>query len=311
MKNTKLVFMGTPEFTLPILEALIKDYDVIAVVTQPDKEVGRHKEIMFSPIKKLALENNIKVIQPTKLRKDYEEIIALNPDIIITCAYGQIIPKVLLDLPELGCINVHASLLPKLRGSSPIHRAIIDGHKKTGITIMYMDEHVDTGDIISKREVEINDDMTTGDLHNVLSALGKELLLDTLPSIIDGTNDRIKQNDEEATITRLLTREDEHINFNQSTVDVYNQIRGLNPYPGAYTLFNNKIMKVYNAKIEESNKKDTPGKIINISNEGLSVCTNDGVIIITDIKIEGKKRMFVKDYLNGVEKGDIIGNILE
>lgn len=311
MKNTKIVFMGTPAFTLPILKSLIEMYNVVAVVTQPDKEVGRHKELTISPVKKMALDNNIKVLQPVRIRKEYEEIISLNPDIIVTCAYGQIIPKALLDSPKLGCINVHASLLPKLRGAAPIHRAIMEGLTKTGITIMYMDEHMDTGDMISKREVDIDTLMTTGELHDKLSIIGRDLLMETLPKIIEGTNERIKQRDEDATYAKLIKREDEHINFNQSTINVYNQIRGLNPYPGSYTIFNGKIMKIYNAKIGDLGIKDTPGKIINISKDGLNICTQDGVIIITDIKIEGKKRMLVKDYLNGVEREYLIGNILE
>jgi len=311
MNKIKVVFMGTPVFAVPILEGLIENCNVIGVVTQPDKETGRNKELTYSPIKKIALEHDIKVLQPLRVRKEYEDIINLNPDIIITCAYGQIIPKVLLETPRLGCVNVHASLLPKLRGGAPIHRAIIDGYEKTGITIMYMDEHMDTGDIISKEEISITVDMTTGDLHDTLSIMGKELLLETLPSIIDGTNNRTKQNEEEVTIARLLNREDEHINFNQSTIDVNNQVRGLSPYPGSYTILKNKVMKVYNSKIGTLNKKGTPGTIIDISKEGFEICTKDGTIFITDIKIEGKKRMIVKDYLNGVNKEDVIGNILE
>jgi methionyl-tRNA formyltransferase len=311
MDNIKVVFMGTPVFAAPILEGLINNYNVIGVVTQPDKETGRNKEVTHSPIKKIALENNIKVLQPVRVRKEYEDIINLNPDIIITCAYGQIIPKILLDAPRLGCVNVHASLLPKLRGGAPIHRAIINGYEKTGITIMYMDEHMDTGDIISKKEIDITINMTTGDLHDTLSEMGRDLLLETLPSIIEGTNNRVKQKEEEVTFARLLNREDEHIDFSQNTLDVHNQIRGLSPYPGSYTIFKNKVMKVYNSKIDSKNKLDIPGKIIDISKDGLTVCTKDGTILVTDIKIDGKKRMDVKDYLNGINKEDIIGNILE
>ena len=311
MNDIKVIFMGTPEFSIPVLEGLIKNYNVVGVVTQPDKETGRNMELVPSPIKQTALGNNIKILQPIKIRKDYDDIIKLNPDIIITCAYGQIIPKALLDAPRLGCINVHASLLPKLRGSSPIHRAIMDGYKKTGITIMYMDEHMDTGDIISQKETEITNEMTTGDLHDILSVLGRDLLLETLPAIINGTNNRIKQDEEEATLTKLLTREDEHIDFNKNTIDVYNQIRGLNPYPGAYVIYKNKIMKIYNSKIGNSKNTDIPGKIISTTNDGFNVCTKDGIIIISDIKIEGKKRMSVKDYLNGISKEDIVGSVLE
>ena len=193
MNTPKIVFMGTPSFAANILENLIKEYNVSLVVCQPDKEKDRKGNYIYSPVKKIALENNIKVIQPTKIRKEYQEIIDENPDIIITCAYGQIIPKILLDLPRLGCINVHASLLPKLRGGAPIHHALIDGLEKTGITIMYMDEKMDNGDIISQKEIEIKEDEYLDSLYQKLSFLGRDLLLETLPSIIARTNSRIKQ----------------------------------------------------------------------------------------------------------------------
>ena len=193
MKNIKVVFMGTPDFSVPVLEGLIENYQVVGVVTQPDRKVGRKKEICFSPIKKLALEHNILVFQPEKIRVDFDDILKLNPDIIVTCAYGQIIPKEILDYPKYGCINVHASLLPKLRGGAPIHKSIIDGYLKTGITIMYMDEKMDSGDIISQAETEILDTDTMESLHDRLKLIGKKLLLDTLPTIIDGSAKRISQ----------------------------------------------------------------------------------------------------------------------
>ena len=199
MKDIKVIFMGTPEFAVPVLQGLIENTNVIMVVTQPDKEVGRHHELQATPIKKVALEHNIPVYQPTRVRKEYDPIINAGADIIITCAYGQIIPELFLDTPRLGCINVHASLLPRLRGGAPIHHAIIDGEDKTGITIMYMDKNMDTGDIISTSEYYIKDSDNVGTLHDNLSVMGKELLLKTLPSIIDGTNKRIKQNDEDST----------------------------------------------------------------------------------------------------------------
>ena len=199
MKNLKVVFMGTPEFAVGVLDALIKETDVRLVVSQPDKMVGRKKELKSTPVKLKALENNIEVFQPNKIREDYQRIVQINPDIIITCAYGQIIPKALLDLPKLGCINVHASLLPKLRGGAPIHKCLIDGYSKTGITIMYMDEKMDSGDIISQEEYVIKEDDNVGKLHDILSNIGAELLIKTLPSIINKTNKRIKQNEAEVT----------------------------------------------------------------------------------------------------------------
>ena len=197
MKDIKVVFMGTPEFSVPVLEGLIENYQVIGVVSQPDRKVGRKQEVVFSPVKQVAISHDIPVFQPEKIRVDYEDILDLKPDIIITCAYGQIIPKAILDFPKYGCINVHASLLPKLRGGAPIQKAIIDGYSKTGITIMYMDEAMDSGDIISQREIPILDNDTMETLHDKLSILGKELLLDTLPSIIDGFVIRIKQDEKE------------------------------------------------------------------------------------------------------------------
>ena len=307
---TKVVFMGTPEFSVPILKGLIENYEVIGVVTQPDKEVGRKQEMTFSPIKKIAVENNIKVIQPNKIRIEYQEIINLKPDIIVTCAYGQIIPKEILDCPKYGCINVHASLLPKLRGGAPIHRAIINGDKKTGITIMYMDEGMDTGDIISTEEVEITDDMCVGDLHDILSNMGRDLLLKTLPSIINGTNNRIKQNDEEASFGKIIKREDEHINFDDTTTNVYNKIRGLSPFPSSYAVLDEKILKIYKSIIGSSNKSGKIGEIINVYKDGIGVKTSDGEIVLTEIKPEGKKKMSVRDYLNGIKKEELIGKIL-
>ena len=192
MKDIKVIFMGTPEFAVPVLEGLIENTNVIMVVTQPDKEVGRHHELQATPIKKVALEHNIPVYQPTKVRQEYDPIINAGADIIITCAYGQIIPEIILNTPRLGCINVHASLLPRLRGGAPIHHAIIDGYTKTGITIMYMNTKMDQGDIISQREIPILDTDTTESLHDKLSVLGRDLLLDVLPSIFDKTNTRVK-----------------------------------------------------------------------------------------------------------------------
>lgn len=299
LKELKVVFMGTPEFSIPILDELIKNTNVIGVVTQPDKVVGRKKELSFSPIKKLALEHNIKVLQPNKIKEEYDEIIKLNPDMIITCAYGQIIPKILLD--KYTCINVHASLLPKLRGGAPIHHAIIDGYKETGITIMYMDVGMDSGDIITSEKTAITDDDTVETLHDRLSIMGSKLLVKTLPSIINKTNDRIKQDEKEVTFGYNIKREEELINFNKTTREVFNQIRGLNPFPGAYFLLDNKTFKVYKVKISnhDNYQKYKNGEIIKLDKTGLYIKTSDGIINILEIKLEGKKRMLIKDFVNG------------
>ncbi len=300
MHNIKVVFMGTPEFSVPVLEGLIENYRVIGVVTQPDKKVGRKQEIKFPPVKEVALKHNIKVFQPEKIKIDYKEILELNPDIIITCAYGQIIPEEILNYPKYGCINVHASLLPKLRGGAPIHKSIIYGYEKTGITIMYMDKKMDSGDIISQEEIKIEDSFDTGILHDKLSLIGRDLLLKTLPHIISGNINPIKQIDDEVTYAWNVSKEEEIINFNKTTREVFNQIRGLSPFPGAYSILDNKVIKIYESRI--GNKKNTiPGEIIEVYNDGIGISTNDGEIIITKIKPFGKKLMSVKDYLNGIK----------
>ena len=307
MNNYKVVFMGTPDYSVPVLKGLIDNYNVIGVVTQPDKEVGRGHEVVFSPIKKVALENNISVVQPEKIRDDYNSVLELKPDIIVTCAYGQIIPKEILDYPKYGCINVHASLLPKYRGGAPIHRAILNGEKKTGITIMYMAPGMDDGDIISQEEVEIRDDETVGELHDVLSNLGAELLLKTLPSIFEGTNKRIKQDETKVTLAKIIKKEEEIIDFNDSSINIYNKVRGLNPYPGAYTILDNKRIKIYKARIESNSSNMKPGTIIDVLKDGIVVKTGDGSVVIEVLKIEGKKEMNAREFLNGIKGDTLIG----
>ena len=311
MNNYKVVFMGTPDVSVPILNGLIENYNLIGVVTQPDKEVGRHHEVEFSPIKKVALENNIKVVQPVKIRTDFDCVLEMNPDIIVTCAYGQIIPKEILDYPKFGCINVHASLLPKYRGGAPIHRAILNGEKETGITIMYMAEGMDDGDIISQEKVIIRDDETVGELHDELSNLGVKLLLDTLPSIFEGTNDRIKQDESKMCLAKIIKKEDEIIDFDDSAINVYNKIRGLNPFPGSYAILDNKRVKIYKARIEKSNNNSIPGTIIDVLKDGIVVKTKDDSIVIEELKQEGKKKMSAKEFLNGVKKEDLINKKFE
>ena len=311
LKDLKVVFMGTPDFCVPILESLIENCNVIGVVTQPDKEVGRKKEIKFSPIKEVAIKHSIKVFQPIKIRKEYDDILNLKPDIIITCAYGQIIPKEILDYPRLGCINVHASLLPKLRGGAPIHHAIIDGYDETGITIMYMDEGMDSGDIIEQSKTIIEDSDTVGTLHDRLSIMGKDLLLETLPSIVNKTNKRIKQDENEVTFGFNIKREEELINFNKTRREVFNQIRGLNPFPGSYFILNEKIVKVYKVEEIDDNKylNKENGEIVKLDKESFYIKVKDGLIRVLEIKLEGKKKMNVLDYLNG-SKDKLIGEII-
>ena len=312
MKNKTVIFMGTPEFSVPILEKLIAETNVIAVVTQPDKMVGRKNELVFSPIKKVALANNIPVLQPVKIRKEFDQIVALKPDIIITCAYGQLIPKVLLDCPKYGCVNVHASLLPNLRGGAPIHHAIIDGYEKTGITIMYMDEKMDEGDIISQVETKIEDSDTTAILHDRLSLMGSELLIKTLPSIFAGKNERIKQEHSKATYGYNINPEDEIIDFHKERRAIFNQVRGLNSWPGAYTTLDGKRIKVWEVEIGAANPtKLISGSIINLYKDGIGVKANDGEIILKVIQPEGKGKMTVSAYLNGLKnKEELLNKVL-
>jgi len=309
-KELKIVFMGTPEFSVPILDVLIKNYKVKAVVTQPDKQVGRKGLVVYSPVKVLAQKNNILVIQLDKIKEQYQEIIDLEPDLIVTCAYGQILPKELLDYPRRGCINVHASLLPKLRGGAPIHRAIINGYSKTGVTIMYMAPGMDDGDIIKQREIEITDFDTASTLHDKLSKLGSELLLETLPSIINGTNERIEQNSSEVTFAPIIKPIDEKIDFSKTTKEVYNQIRGLNSFPGAYFILDGKRIKVFESiMVDEYFSNSLNGEIVKIYKDGIGVKTNNGVIVLTVIQPEGKSKMKCRDYLNGI-KESLIGKVI-
>lgn len=311
MKDIRVIFMGTPSFAVPVLEKLIEETNVILVVSQPDREKDRKGNILPTPIKKLAQENNIEVYQPTKIKEDYQKIISLNPDIIITCAYGQIIPEVILNAPKLGCINVHGSLLPKLRGGAPIHHAIINGDKETGITIMYMDKLMDSGDIISQEKLEILENDTLDIVYEKMSQLGANLLIKTLPSIIEGTNQRIKQNDSDVTFGYNITKEEEKLDFTKNSKDIHNRIRGLSSIPGAYCILEDKRLKVYQSEITNTKTNKTPGEIIKIDKTGIYVSTNDFVIKLTDIKLEGKKRCLVKDFVNGIKIEDYLGKVLK
>lgn len=302
--------MGTPEFSVPVLEALIENYQVVGVVTQPDKEVGRHHEIKPTPVKEVALKNNILVLQPQRIKKEYQEILDLKADLIVTCAYGQMIPKEILDAPKYGCINVHASLLPKLRGGAPIHRAIINNETRTGITIMYMVEKMDAGDILAQEETPILKEDNVGILHDRLSKMGAKLLIETIPDLINGKIKPIPQKEEEVTYAWNIKREEEKIDFNQRTIDIYNQIRGLNPWPGGYALLEGKVVKIYEARISDSfftTKKN--GEIGKIYEDGIGVSTKDGEIIITKLQPSSKRKMLAKEYLNGVHEEDLLGKV--
>ena len=301
---SKIIFMGTPDFSTKVLEMLIAEHDVIAVVTQPDRPVGRKKVMTPPPVKKVALEHDIKIYQPEKLKDsaELEELLTLDADLIVTAAFGQLLPESLLNAPRLGAINVHASLLPKYRGGAPIHQAIIDGEEKTGITIMYMVKKLDAGNIISQKAINIEEDDNVGTMHDKLSFLGADLLKDTLPSIINETNDSIPQDDSEATFASNISREDERINWNQSAQDIHNHIRGLSPWPVAYTTMDDKNLKLYSSHII-SGKNGDPGKIIETTKKAIIIGTgSNDAIALTEMQLAGKKRMLVANYLSGVQE---------
>lgn len=294
-----VIFMGTPDFAVSVLEKLCEISNVILVVTQPDKIVGRKKELRFSPVKEFALSKNIEVFQPELIKNEIDYMSKYEADLIVTCAYGQFLPKALLDLPKIASINVHASLLPNLRGGAPIHHAIIDGYEKTGITIMYMDSKMDAGDIISQEETIITPDDNLESLHDRLKNIAPILLERTLPSIINGTNSRVKQDESKVTFGLNIKREEEQINFSNNGKNIINLIRGLNPMPLANAIINDQECKIVEARF---NKKEntTPYKV-NISKNSLIIECADGEIEIIKLKPFGKKIMDVKDYINGLK----------
>lgn len=312
---TSIVFMGTPDFSAPVLRMLREEgYDVLAVVTQPDRPVGRKKILTPPPVKEAALELGLPVLQPEKLKgsPELEKIISLKPDLVVTAAYGQILPKDLLDAPILGCLNVHASLLPEYRGGAPIHQAVIDGRTETGVTIMYMAEKLDAGDIISQVRVPIGGNEDTGELFGKLSEAGTALLKETLPAVIAGTNDRIPQDHSKATFAGNITREQEKIDWNRPAAAIHNQIRGLRPWPGAFTEYGGKTMKVWRSEPAAGREGAAPGEVISIEGGAVTVQGGDGAAIrITELQPSGKKRMDAAGFLNGagasMAEGDLFG----
>lgn len=299
MKDKNVVFMGTPDFAVPVLEMLIKNVNVIGVVTQPDKLVGRKKKLVYTPVKEVAIKHNIKVFQPSKIRNDYEFLLDKDIDLIVTCAYGQILPKSVLDIPKYGCVNVHASILPKYRGSAPIQWALFNGDEKTGITIMYMDEGMDTGDIIKISEVNIDASDNVGTMHDKLSLLGSKTLESVLPTLFSDDVKRIKQGDD-FTLAPMIKREDEKLDFNTSGKNIINKIRGLNPWPLANVIINDLEIKVLKAEFK-AQKVTEVGKVL-IDKNSLGITCLDGVIYLKVIKPSGKKIMDIKSFLNGCKK---------
>jgi methionyl-tRNA formyltransferase len=307
---TKIVFMGTPAFSAPILRMLVEEgYDVISVVTQPDRPVGRKKVLTPTPVKEEALRLGLPVYQPEKLKnpEELQVVLDLAPDLIITAAFGQILPSAVLEAPKLGAINVHASLLPAYRGGAPIHQAIIDGQTETGVTIMYMVDRLDAGDIISQTAVPIGSTDDTGIMFDKLSAAGKDLLKATLPSIIDGTNKRQVQDEEKVTYARNISREQERIDWTQSAQAIYNQVRGLHPWPVAFTTYNEQNMKIWQTEPADSATSGNPGEVLELSGDAILVQTGEGILAIKELQPAGKKRMSAADYLKGpkIQAGDL------
>ncbi|KFL15190.1 methionyl-tRNA formyltransferase [Anoxybacillus geothermalis] len=300
---TNIVFMGTPDFAVPILRQLLDDgYHVSAVVTQPDKPKGRKRQLVPPPVKVEAERHGIPVLQPTKIREpeQYEQVLAFAPDLIVTAAFGQILPKALLEAPKYGCINVHASLLPELRGGAPIHYAIWQGKTKTGVTIMYMVEKLDAGDMLAQVEVPIAETDTVGTLHDKLSAAGAKLLSETLPLLLEGNVTPVPQDEEKATYAPNIRREQERIDWTQPGEAIYNHIRAFHPWPVTYTTQDGHIWKVWWGEKVPAPRSAPPGTIVALEENGIVVATgNETAIRITELQPAGKKRMAAGEFLRG------------
>ncbi len=310
----RVIFMGTPEFSVPTLEALIAHHDVIGVVTQPDKRKGRGKAMACPPVKETALKHNISVYQPVKVREEafVETLKELEPDVIVVVAFGQILPESILNIPKYGCINVHASLLPKYRGAAPIQWAVINGEKETGITTMYMAKGLDTGDMIDKIVIPVEPKETGETLHDKLSAAGGKLILETLAKLEAGTAVRIPQNDAESSYAGMLTKELGEIDWTKSAAAIERLIRGLNSWPSAYTHMNGKTLKIWDADVEAdpaNGQTAVPGTITDVKKDCFYVQTGDGQLKVNEVQLQGKKRMPVQAFLLGypVKKGMVYG----
>lgn len=306
----KAVFMGTPDFAVPTLQKMIDmGIEVTAVVTQPDKAKGRGKKVIYSPVKECALAHDLPVYQPVRIRKEPEFIQTLRdmkPDVIVVVAFGQILPKEILDIPRLGCVNVHASLLPKFRGAAPIQWSIIDGEEVTGVTTMLMDAGLDTGDMLLKTEIPMDPKETGGSLHDKLAAVGGELLEKTLIGLEAGTIVPEKQDDSQAgEYARMLDKELGHIDFNQPAVVIERLIRGLNPWPSAYTYIDGKTLKIWEAEVLDRNYGCEYGEVAEVTRNCLIIQTGIGALSVKSVQLQGKKRMDIAAFLNGytIEKG--------
>ncbi|MBU5635672.1 methionyl-tRNA formyltransferase [Geomonas sp. Red69] len=310
MTGLRIVFMGTPEFACPTLRTLIeRGENVVAVVTQPDRPKGRGQQTLPPPVKVVAQEHGIPVLQPVKVRlpESIEEIRALEPDLIVVIAFGQILPKALLDIPKHGCINVHASLLPRYRGAAPLNWCIINGETETGVTTMMMDVGLDTGDMLLKSATPIDPDEDTQSLHDRMSQLGAELLAQTLDRLVAGELTPEKQDDALTCYAPMMKKEDGLIDWTRSARDIKNQVRGMTPWPGAFSFLDDKLLKVY--KVQTAAGTGTPGEVVAAGRDGIEVACGEGSLVIRELQLEGKKRMAAGDFLAGykVPAGSLLG----
>lgn len=314
----RAVFMGTPEIAATVLKSVLASrHEVIAVVTQTDKPKGRGHEMAFPPVKEVALEAGILVLQPQRARDEafIEELRALNPDIILVAAYGKLLPKAILDMPKFGCINVHASLLPKYRGASPIQWAVLNGDEKSGVTIMHMAETMDTGDIIMAEEVVLAKDETAGTLHDKLAEIGGPLLVTAMDALENGRAPRIRQNEEEATHVKMLDKTMGDIDFTKSALQLERWIRGLNPWPTAYTKLDGKMCKLWRAEVisaedlSKEEKNNMPGTVLAVNKDSFDVLTGEGALRVKELQLEGKRKMTAEEFLRGfkLEAGTVLG----
>jgi methionyl-tRNA formyltransferase len=304
--------MGTPEFAVPSLDMLVKEgHDIAAVVTQPDKPKGRGNKLTSPPVKTYAVEKNILVLQPDRVRTPefINRVKELKPELFVTAAYGKILPKDLLDIPPKGCINVHGSLLPKYRGAAPIHWAVINGERKTGITTMYTDVGMDTGDMLLKSEIEISENMTVGELHDKMAFLGADVLIKTIRELQNGTLLREKQCDGEATYAPMMKKDTGLIDWDKISKDVHNLVRGTNPWPGAYTFYRGEKMRVWKTEVIDKNPDKKPGTICSVGKDGITVACRDGFIKVLEVQFESCRKMCVEDYICGhkIDEGEVLG----
>lgn len=306
----RVIFMGTPDFAVPTLEALIEKHEVLAVVTQPDKPKGRGKKMVFPVVKEKALEHNITVYQPQKVKTpEFVEVLKeYQPDIMVVVAFGQILSEEILNIPKYGCINVHGSILPQYRGAAPIQWSIINGEEFGGVTTMYMAKGLDSGDMILKAKEKIKPDDTYGSLYDRLSVIGADLLIKTLDLIENGEVKRIPQNDDEATFAPMIKPELEHINWNGKNTDIVNLIKGLNPQPVAYTMLNDEKLKIWFAETIDGDYNGEPGTIVDVRKRDFVVMTAEGVVAVKEVQAQGGKKMSADAYMRGhaIEKGTIL-----